>query len=338
MRTWSWSALKPAGRRRRPSRGRRRRRGPRSARACSPWEASLEEEGRPTTVRRLRSVSVRNCEDRAIVLETSARLLHLLSLLQSRREWAGRRPRRPPRGRAADGAPRRRPAARPRLSDRRHARRRGRVPAGRGRRAPAAAARRGGGGRGRGRAARRGERGRDRDRGDLGARARQARAGPPHAPAPPRRRAAAPPRCPTRSPAEVDAGHARRDRRRLSRPRSGSRFAYRAHAAAEPRRRRTARPRPHRPALVPRRLGHRARGLAHVPRRPHRGGAGHRPPLHPARAAGRGPRRVRVARHRRTRDRCRRASSSTRRSPSCAPASHPRSGRSSRSTISHACC
>jgi predicted DNA-binding transcriptional regulator YafY len=38
----------------------------------------------------LRSVSVLNsCEDRAIVLDTSARLLHLLALLQSRREWAG---------------------------------------------------------------------------------------------------------------------------------------------------------------------------------------------------------------------------------------------------------
>ena len=120
----------------------------------------------------------------------------------------------------------------------------------------------------------------------------------PDAAAPPRERAALGHGAVRVHRSERRPGHARRDRGRLPRPR----------AAAL----RLSRPRRH-PRAPPRRaacLVHTGRrwylvawdtgrdGLAHVPRRPHRGGAGDRPPLHPARAAGGGPRRVRVARHR----------------------------------------
>ncbi len=66
---------------------------------------------------------------------------------------------------------------------------------------------------------------------------------------------------------------------------------------AHPPQRRTAPPGLHRAALVPRRLGPGARGLAHLPRRPHRPQAAARAALHPARAPGRGSRRTRLERH-----------------------------------------
>ena len=87
--------------------------------------------------------------------------------------------------------------------------------------------------------------------------------------------------CSRRSPAAC------RDHERL-------RFAYRTRRG-EPSRR-EAEPlgaRPHRPPLVPRRLGPAPRGLAHVPRRPHRGRA-RRGPLRAPHAAQRRPRRVRL--------------------------------------------
>ena len=81
-----------------------------------------------------------------------------------------------------------------------------------------------------------------------------------------------------------------RDRERI-------RFAYRSgRRRAEPARGRAARPRPHRPALVPGRLGHGPHGLAHVPGGPYRGRRGSRRALRRAHAARAGPRRLRLAR------------------------------------------
>ena len=90
---------------------------------------------------------------------------------------AGRRARRPARGLRAHDPPRRRAPARARLSGRVADRPGGRLPAAAGHGDAAAAARRRRGDRDRGRAAHRGARVGDRHRGDLGARARQARAG-----------------------------------------------------------------------------------------------------------------------------------------------------------------
>ena len=71
-----------------------------------------------------------------------------------------------------------------------------------------------------------------------------------------------------------------RDRERL-------RFAYRSREAQDtPPPRRAAQPRQPRPALVPRRVGLRARGLAHVSRRPPRARGGDRRALRAAHAAG----------------------------------------------------
>ena len=86
-------------------------------------------------------------------MNTSARMLRLLSLLQTHRYWPGARALRPARGQRPHAAPRRRPAARARLHRRRGPRRRRRLPAAGRRLAAAAAARGRGGGRDRGRAA-----------------------------------------------------------------------------------------------------------------------------------------------------------------------------------------
>ena len=135
----------------------------------------------------------------------------------------------------------------------------------------AAAARRGRGDRDRGRAAHGRARVGDRHRGDLGARARQARAGAAGAPAPARRGARrgdgrAGRRRPDRRPAAPDA----RSPPPAATP-SACASRYRSRdGTGHPPRGRAARARQPRPALVPRRLGPRPRRLAHVPRRPAR--------------------------------------------------------------------
>ena len=103
-----------------------------------------------------------------------------------------------------------------------------------------------------------------------------------------------------------------RDRERL-------RFAYRSREAQDtPPPRRAAQPRQPRPALVPRRVGLRARGLAHVSRRPPRARGGDRARASsrarcPARTRRRSSPRACATRRRATR----RASRSTPRPPSC---------------------
>ena len=119
--------------------------------------------------------------------ETSSRLLELLSLLQARRDWPGAEL---AERLEVSGRTIRRDVERlrdARLSGRVADRPGRRLPAPRRHRDAAAAARRGGGDRDRGRAAHRRARVGDRHRGDLDPRARQARAGPAAAPAPPRR-------------------------------------------------------------------------------------------------------------------------------------------------------
>ena len=139
--------------------------------------------------------------------DPTARALRLLSLLQTYKFWSGDELAARARGQPADAAPRRRPAARAGLSRRRDTRRHRRVPA-RGRRAPPSpAARRRRSGRDRGRPARRGRRVDRGHRGNVGARARQARAGPARSVAPPGERGA--------HQRVVDAvGRRHRDRRR----------------------------------------------------------------------------------------------------------------------------
>ena len=120
---------------------------------------------------------------------TSARLLALLSLLQARRDWPGAVLGRTARGERADRAPRRRPAARAGLPDRRRQGSGRRLPAGRrGGAAAAALRRRAGRGAHRG-VADRGDH-RDRHRGVGRAGADHGPAGHAGAAAPPRRRPA----------------------------------------------------------------------------------------------------------------------------------------------------
>ena len=135
-------------------------------------------------------------------------------------------------------------------------------------------------------------------RGDLAARARQARAG-----AARRTCTAGSARCTSRwsrsrRPRPPSRRHltaiaaAIRDHRRL-------RFDYedhrRAHHAAH---RRAAPARAHARALVPRRVGRRPRRLADLPRRPDAAAGRRRRALHAARRSRRGPRRLRRARRR----------------------------------------
>ena len=110
--------------------------------------------------------------------ETSGRLLELLSLLQARRDWPGAELADRLGRVRADDPPRRRAAARARLPRGLADRPGRRLPASRRDRDAAAAARRRGGDRDRRRPAHRRARLRDRNRGDCGARAGQARAGP----------------------------------------------------------------------------------------------------------------------------------------------------------------
>ena len=139
-----------------------------------------------------RTVPVLNMRETALVSETtSSRLLTLLSLLQGRRDWPGQRAGRAARGVAADDPPRRRAAAPARLPGRVDDRPGGRLPA----RAPAPRCRRCCStttrrSRSPSACAPRPARSVTRHRGDVGARARQARAGAAGAPAPPRAGAA----------------------------------------------------------------------------------------------------------------------------------------------------
>ena len=92
-----------------------------------------------------------------------------------------------------------------------------------------------------------------------------------------------------------------RDRRRLPRLRVPAVRLPQPRRRRDPPRGRAARARELRPALVPRRLGPRPRGLAHVPRRPARRPASIGRSLHAAQAAREGRCRVRRAEHRRRR-------------------------------------
>ena len=265
--------------------------------------------------------------------ETSSRLLELLSLLQARRDWPGAELADRLEVSRPDDPARRRAAARARLPGRVAHRPGRRLPASRRDRDAAAAARRRRGDRDRGRPAHRRPRLGDRHRGDRGAGAGQARAGPAGAPAPPRRRARvgddrAPGRRPDGRPAAPD-----RDRRGLPRLRVPALRLPKPRRHRQPPRGRAPLARQPRPPLVPRRLGPPPRGLAHLPRRP-AGQAGlDRRALHAAQAAGaRTPPRTssRASPGRRT---------ASRRASRCTPprrrsraASRPTGARSSRST------
>ena len=143
-----------------------------------------------------------------MVRESSARLLALLGLLQSRTVWTGSELAERLGVSAAYGAQRHRPAAPARLSGRRRTRPGRALPARRRRQAAAAAARRRGGG-GDHRRARRGDRDR-RDRGDQRPRPGQARGDPAAPAAPPGRR-------------RTRGGQRRSGEHRLQRARSGDR-------------------------------------------------------------------------------------------------------------------
>ena len=222
------------------------------------------------------------------MLETSVRLLRLLSLLQTRRDWSG-----------AELAERLGVTTRTVRNDIERLRILGyEVHSGTGiaggyrlgagvRDAAAAARRRGGGGRRAG-AARRGGRHGHRDRGDLAARADQARAdaaGPAAAAA---GRAA-------QATVSAAGGGPTVDAETLTT--SPPPAATTSSCASTTRARRRGRRAPgraapaglHRSPLVPAGLGPRPRGLAHVPGRPGPAAAADRPTVHPAGAArGRG--------------------------------------------------
>ena len=199
------------------------------------------------------------------MIETSARLLALLSLLQMRREWAGSGARRSARGGPADDPPRHRQAALARLSDRVRPRGGRGLPPRLRRPAAAAPARGRRGRRRRRRLAHRGGGVDRRHRGDLGTRAGQARAGAPEPPAPPGARAR---RChlgaSTFEGPRIDAdllsgvAGACRDQHTPALRLCGQ------GRARQPARHRSDRARAQRPALVPGRLRPRPRGLAHV--------------------------------------------------------------------------
>ena len=204
------------------------------------------------------------------VANTSGRLLDLLSLLQARRDWPGDDAGRAARRLGPHDPPRHRAAARARVPRRVGDRAGRRLPAAGGTAMPPllldedeAIAIAVGLRHGRPRIG-------DRHRGDLRARARQARAGAAGAPPPPGRGVrvgdgrGAGHRADRRPPAPDD------DRRGL--PRRGVPPVPSTAAATgrDPPRRRAARAREPRPALVPRGVGPPPRGLAHVPRRPAR--------------------------------------------------------------------
>ena len=93
------------------------------------------------------------------------------------------------------------------------------------------------------------------------------------APAPARQRAAVGDLDAARDGPARGSGGADDDRRRLPRPRAAALRLQRARRDGVAPRRRAAEPREPRPALVPRRVGLRPRRLAHVPRRPARASA-----------------------------------------------------------------
>ena len=165
---------------------------------------------------------VPQCVQTEEMLETSVRLLRLLSLLQVRRDWSGADLAEPPRGHHQDRAQRRRTAAHPRLRGALQHRDHRRLPA-RGRfRDAAAAARRRRGRRRRGGAARRGGRHGHRDRGDLAASADQARTDPAGPAAAPARRPAPGHRLRGGRRADRRRRDAHDHRRRLPRPRAAA--------------------------------------------------------------------------------------------------------------------
>lgn len=230
------------------------------------------------------------------MLETSARLLRLLSLLQARREWSG-----------ADLADRL--GVTPRTVRRDVDRLRGLgypVDASPGtgggyrmgsrRRAPAAAPRRRRGRRRRRRSAHLGGPGRRGHRRDIRTGPVQARTGPPRPAPPPRVRPQRVHRADAPRPGSLRRRPVRPDRTRRRLPGLGAAALRlrgprgRRHAPH----RRAAPPGVQRAPLVPGRLGRRPGGLAHVPRRPHHAEAAARAALHPAHATRRRPRRVRL--------------------------------------------
>ena len=153
---------------------------------------------------------------------TSGRLLKLLSLLQTRRDWPGTELARRLSRLAAHDPPRHRAPARPRLSRRRDDRPGGRLQPARRHRDAAAAARRRRGRRDRRRPAHRRRRVGHRDRGDRDPRAREARAGAAVAPAPARQRAAVRHLDAARERADRRPRGADDDRRRVPRPRAAA--------------------------------------------------------------------------------------------------------------------
>ena len=134
-----------------------------------------------------------------VMAETSARLLSLLSLLQTPREWPGPELAQRLRRHDPDGPQRRRAAAPAGLPGGGHPRRRRRLPAVRRGRDAAAAARGRRGRRGRRQPAHGQRRGRRGPGGDGAARAHQAAAGAAAAAGPPGRRADSPTRCGSRA-------------------------------------------------------------------------------------------------------------------------------------------
>ena len=230
------------------------------------------------------------------MLETSVRLLRLLTLLQARRDWSG-----------AELAARLDVTTRTVRNDIERLRHLGyqvhsttgtgrRLPARRRHRAAAAAARRRRGDRRRGRPARCRRRHRHRHRGHLAARADQARTDPAVPAAAPDRRATLGHGVGGRWRTDRRRRHPDHDRRGGTQPRAAALRLPRSRRPDDRPPRRTAPPRLHRTALVPAGLGHRPPRLADVPRRPDPPRRPDRPALHPARTTRRRRRRPRHAR------------------------------------------